>query len=162
MDFIHGRMAEDRNLLNSFAHLLARGPEGPTRFAKLEPPGTNVTTTRSGRGFARMFAARLDNRAPHKGIILREEDQQWFVLRMAWRKVDGVWRGRWVLQKYDRAAEWDTFWDQGRVYRDLTLPAASAGVGVVLQEVLYYIVQRIHDPVSAHKPTSPRRSCIRV
>ena len=38
--------------------------------------------------------------------------EEWWVRRMVWKKRDGVWRGEWKWEEYDREKEW-ALWDSG-------------------------------------------------
>lgn len=62
------------------------------------------------------------------------------VQRMQWARIDGVWRGKWWGEEYDRVDERE-YWER----RYVPLIASSAPWGSVPQEVLLIVVHAVHD-----------------
>lgn len=71
--------------------------------------------------------------------------REWFVQRMEWVRKDGMWRGEWKWEEYDRL-----YRTQPRDAQSRSLIAASAPWGSVPQEVLLFVVRQL---VSTYLPS---------
>lgn len=98
-----------------------------------------------------LWGTKLETESAGGGEPQAQQWIQWYVLRMVWVRRDGVWRGKWWWEDYDRIREWagsfTSFTDERRDGN--IVPSATSNVpwGTVPQEVLLGVVRRI-DPVS--------------